>query len=92
MTNGTYGTHGTGEAARVDAIQATDDRRLALGLYALMFLFSAACLFGVIRPAYAAPKRIPAAELPADAVPVGAVFGEGLKLVALERPERVRAG
>lgn len=69
-----------------------DERRLALGLYLTMFLFSAACLFGVIRPAYAAPERISAADLPATALPVGAVFGEGLKLVALERPERVRAG
>ncbi|HRA20736.1 MAG TPA: glycosyltransferase family 39 protein [Anaerolineae bacterium] len=79
-TNRTYETH------------ETDDRRLALGLYALMFLFAAACLFGVIRPAYAAPRRIPLAELPADAVPAGVVFGEGLRLVALQRPERVRAG
>jgi 4-amino-4-deoxy-L-arabinose transferase-like glycosyltransferase len=81
--HGTYGTYETHE---------TDDRRLALGLYAIMFLFAAACLFGVIRPAYAAPKRIALAELPADALPAGVVFGEGLKLVALQRPERVRAG
>ncbi len=91
-TYGTNGTHGTGEAAWGDAIQETDDRRLALGLYAVMFLFAAACLFGVIRPGYAAPKRIALAEVPADALPAGVVFGEGLKLVALQRPERVRAG
>ncbi len=70
----------------------TTHRRLALTLYALMFTFALATLFGVIRPAFAAPERIALDAVPAEALPVGAVFGEGLKLVALERPERVRAG
>lgn len=92
-----YGADGPGEPDRTSRTNTTheppadDGRPLALGLYALMFLFSAACLFGVIRPAYAAPQRIGLAEVPRDAAPAGVVFGEGLKLVAVRAPARARS-
>jgi len=88
----TYRTDRTHRTNKTYEPPADDDRPLALGLYALMFLFSAACLFGVIRPAYAAPRRIGLAEVPRDAAPAGVVFGEGLKLVAVRAPARARSG
>lgn len=95
-----YSGNGPGEPDRTHRTDRTnktyeppddDNRPLALGLYALMFLFSSACLFGVIRPAYAAPQRIGLAEVPRDAAPAGVVFGEGLKLVAVRAPARARS-
>lgn len=78
--------------ARLDCAPARLDRALALGIAVAMALLSVYSLVGVIRPAYAWPARIEAGALPAGARPVDRRFGEGLRLAAIEHPERVTEG
>ncbi len=55
----------------------------ALAIYALLY---------VVRPAYAMPTSIRPSELPEEADRAGVLFGEGLRLVALEHPDRIVEG
>ena len=65
------------------------DATLAGLVIAIMYAFAAWALLFVIRPAYAGPRTIDPSDIPESATPVGLVFGEGLRLVAAEVPERV---
>ncbi len=77
-------------AAILDAERG--DTMLAGLLIATLYALAAYALLFVIRPAYAHPPIISQTAIPASATPVDLVFGEGLRLVAAEHPERVTAG
>jgi hypothetical protein len=68
------------------------DRVLAITITLAMFSLTIYSLLGVIAPAFAMPRTISADAIPADAVPANVVFGEGLRLLAVQRPDRVTAG
>ena len=72
--------------------RAVSDRALAVMVTAGMLELSLGALLGVIRPAFAAPPTITEAEIPATATRVDAFFGGGLRLLAVEHPERVVEG
>jgi len=67
-------------------------RRLTQSLCAAVLLAGTAYLGGCSRQSGTTLERIPAAELPEDALPVDRSFGEGLRLVAIQSPKRVRVG
>ncbi|MFN2251786.1 MAG: glycosyltransferase family 39 protein [Anaerolineae bacterium] len=68
------------------------DRALAVAVAISLFLFSALSLFAVIRPAFAGPSVIAAVDIPDTALRSDVVFGEGLRLVAADLPDRVVGG
>ena len=78
------------------AIWAADrgDARLSTFVMLMMYVFSAATLIFVIRPAYAWPESIEGDDIPATAHRADVVFGEEMpiKLHAVEFPERVKSG
>lgn len=68
------------------------DRVLAITITLAMFTLTIYSLLGVIAPAFAMPQTITAAAIPADAIPANVVFGEGLRLLAVQQPDRVTEG
>jgi hypothetical protein len=72
--------------------RAIGDRALALAVGAAMLGLSLGALLGVIRPAFAGPSTIAEEAIPASATRVDALFGDGLRLLAVEHPARVVEG
>ncbi len=68
------------------------DRALAWGLNGSMLVLAGLSLWGVLRAAYAWPPVIPESQVPSSARATSLVFGEGLRLVAVAAPDRVREG
>jgi hypothetical protein len=65
------------------------DAALFACIVSLMYAFAAWTLLFVIRPAYAWPQLIPESAISTSATRTDIVFGEGLRLAAVDYPERV---
>ncbi len=74
-----------------DAVFARD-RALAGALIASVATLSLGALLGVVRPAFAGPRAIAEADIPASAERVDLRFGDRVELLAVEHPERVVEG
>ncbi len=68
------------------------DRALSLGLGTGLSALAALALVGVLRPAFGWPATIVEAQVPPGATRADVVFGDALRLVAVEAPIRVREG